>query len=218
MKIIITGATGMVGEGVLLECLQDKRVETILSVSRQTCGKTHPKLKELLVNDFMSMGNYTSQLTGYDTCFFCAGVSSVGMPEEKYHRLTYDMTIRFAEAVLQANPGMSFVYVSGAHTDGTEKGKLMWARVKGKTENALSKMGFKTNYNFRPGVMKPYKGQVHLKGINKYVHILYPVMALIFPACTLTQVAQAMMNTVEKGYSKKVLEVKDIKQQSILNA
>jgi uncharacterized protein YbjT (DUF2867 family) len=214
MNIIITGATGMVGEGVLLECLQDDRIGSILSVSRSSCGKTHPKLKELLVSDFMSMGNYASQLTGYDACFFCAGVSSVGMTEEKYHAITYDVTIRFAEVALQANPQMTFIFVSGSHTDSTEKGKLMWARVKGKTENALSRMGFKGQYNFRPGVMKPVKGQVHLKGINKYVNVLYPVMAIFFPGCTLGEVAQAMINTVEKGYSKNVLEVKDIKLQA----
>lgn len=217
MNIIITGATGMVGEGVLLECLQDARITSILSVSRSTCGKTHPKLKELLVNDFVNIGDYASQLAGYDACFFCAGVSSVGMTEEKYHALTYDLTTRFAKAMLQANPQMTFIYVSGALTDSTEKGKLMWARVKGKTENALSRMGFKAQYNFRPGAMKPVKGQVHLKGFNKYANLLYPVLALFFTGCTLKEVTDAMINTTEKGYSKNVLEVKDIKQQAKRN-
>jgi nucleoside-diphosphate-sugar epimerase len=214
MTIIITGATGMVGEGVLLECLRDTRIESILSISRGTCGITHSKLKELLVRDFMSIGDYVRQLTGYDACFFCAGVSSVGMSEEKYHHITYEVTTRVAEVLLKANPQMSFIFVSGAHTDSSEKGKLMWARVKGKTENALRQMGFKAQYNFRPGAMKPQKGQMHLRGINKYANWLYPVIALIFPGCTLSEVAQAMINVVEKGYNKNILEVKDIRERA----
>src|SRR5262245_61046058 len=123
MRVIITGATGMVGEGVLIECLRDTRIESILSVSRTSCGKTHSKLKELLVDDFMNIGNYADQLAGYDACFFCAGVSSVGMTEDKYTQLTYDMTLRFAEVIKSVNPQTTFTYVSGSHTDSSEKGK-----------------------------------------------------------------------------------------------
>jgi nucleoside-diphosphate-sugar epimerase len=212
MKVIITGATGMVGEGVLLECLNDTRVEAVLSVSRQPVGHTHRKLKELLVDDFMHIDRYAEQLRGYDACFFCAGISSVGMSEEKYTHITYNLTMRMAETLKATNPQMTFIYVSGAYTD--IDGKQMWARVKGRTEDDLANLGFKAQYNFRPGAMKPVKGQKHLKGINRFAGLLYPVLALVFPGMTLSQVGRAMINTVQKGYSKNILEVKDIKHQA----
>ncbi len=163
IKIILTGATGMVGEGVLMECLENPNVSEILSISRKPSGKTHPKLKEYIISDFLSMDFNDEAIKGYDACFFCAGVSSVGMNEEEYTRITYDTTIHFAGAVLNQNPEMIFNYVSGAHTDRTESGKVMWARVKGRTENALKKMNFKAVYNFRPGFMKPVEGQLNVK-------------------------------------------------------
>src|SRR5215212_1242101 len=141
-KIIITGTTGMVGEGVLIECLAHPRISEVLSISRRPCGMTHPKLKEYLVPDFLKMEE-DEKLKGYDACFYCAGVSSVGMKEAEFTRNSYDTTIHFAEVLLKQNPGMSFIYVSGAGTDSSEKGRLMWARVKGRTENALMKMPFK---------------------------------------------------------------------------
>ena len=214
MKLIITGATGMVGEGVLIECLRDTRVESVLSVSRQPCGHSHPKLKELLIDDFMNIGNYASQLAGYDGCLFCAGVSSVGMAEEKYTQLTYNMTLRFAEAVKSVNSQLTFIYVSGSHTDSTEKGKIMWARVKGRTENALTRLGFKGAYAFRPGLMKPFKEQKNFKGINKYIKVIFPLFNLFFKNIPLSDVGRAMINTVQKGYSKNILEIKDIIQQA----
>lgn len=204
----------MVGEGVLLECLRDPRVTSILSVSRKPSGKKHDKLTELLLDDFMDIGNYKSRLKDFDACFYCAGISSIGMSAEKYHHITYDITIHIAEVLLEANPQMIFIFVSGGHTDSTEKGRIMWARVKGKTENALGRMSFKANYNFRPGLMKPDRTQVHLKGYNRYARSMYPVLRLFLPGCTVAEVGQAMINSVERGYPKKTLEIKDIKQQA----
>jgi len=218
MKIILTGATGMVGEGVLMECLRDNRVTSVLSVSRKPSGKKHPRLTELLLDDFMNIGNYKSRLAGFDACFYCAGITSIGMSEADYHHITFDLTIRVAKAVLDVNPRMTFIFVSGGHTDSTEKGKVMWARVKGKTENALGKMPFSDHYNFRPTLMKPDKAQVHLKGYNKYARFFYPVLSLFFGGCTLSEVARAMINCVEKGYPLKTLEVKDIKNQAHLRS
>ncbi|MBS1660765.1 MAG: NAD-dependent epimerase/dehydratase family protein [Bacteroidetes bacterium] len=212
MKIILTGATGMVGEGVLLECLRDPRITSVLSISRKPSGKSDPKLTELLVDDFMDIGNYKDRLRGYDACFYCAGISSVGMTEEAYLHITYTLTVRFAEVLLETSPQLVFIFVSGGHTDSTEKGKVMWARVKGKTENALGRIPFKAQYSFRPALMKPDKEQVHLKGYNKYLRLLYPIMRLFLPGCTMAEIGHAMINTVQKGYSKRVLEVKDIKQ------
>ncbi|MCC3216360.1 NAD-dependent epimerase/dehydratase family protein [Chryseobacterium sp. X308] len=167
IKIILTGATGMVGEGVLMECLENPDVSEILSISRKPSGKTHPKLKEYLVPDFLSLDLNDEKLKGYDACFFCAGISSIGMNEEEYTQITYDTTLHFAKAVLNQNPEMVFNYVSGAGTDSTESGKMMWARVKGKTENDLKRMNFRGAYNFRPGFMKPVEGQINVKWFFK---------------------------------------------------
>ncbi len=212
LKIIITGTTGMVGEGVLLACLQNKAVEAVLSVSRKSTGRTHPKLTEYIVPDFLQLKPDDNMLKGYDACFFCAGVSSIGMSEEKYSLITYDTTIHFAKMVLQQNTDVGFIYVSGKGTDSTEKGRTMWARVKGKTENALIRMPFKKVYNFRPGLMKAMPGQQNLLKLYKALGWTFPFFKLLFPnaASTLQQVADAMINTVTKGYNKQVLEVKDI--------
>ncbi|WP_433829036.1 NAD-dependent epimerase/dehydratase family protein [Flavobacterium anhuiense] len=211
MKIIITGATGMVGEGVLLECLENKNVTEVLIVNRKHYELTHAKLKELLVRDFMQLENFTEQLKGYDACFYCAGISSVGMKEEQYSFITYDTTIAFAEKLLQLNPDLVFNFVSGNRTDSSENGKVMWARVKGRTENALIKLFGKNQYNFRPAIMKATKGQVNVKTIYK---ILGPLIAPFFPQKTLTlkQVGLAMINAVLKGYPKQILEVDDIEE------
>lgn len=212
LKIIITGTTGMVGEGVLLECLQNPQVDAVLSVSRKSCGKTHPKLKEYLVPDFLKLLPSDEQLRGYDACFFCAGISSVGMAEEKYKAITYDTTIHFAEVVYALNPGITFVYVSGRSTDSSEQGKTMWARVKGKTENDLLKMGGKNAYMFRPALMKAMPGQQFLPGFYKAMGWSFPLFKTLFPgsASTLQQVGRAMIHVATKGSDKKVLEVKDI--------
>lgn len=211
MKVIITGATGMVGEGVLFECLENQHVESVLIVSRRHYNLSHPKLKELLVPDFSQPESFSEQLKGYDACFYCAGISSVGVKEDAYTRITYDTTLAFAKALLRLNPGMVFNFVSGNRTDSSEKGKVMWARVKGKTENALMQLPFRGQYNFRPAIMKATKGQVNVKTIYK---ILAPLISPFFPQKTLSlkQVGRAMINTVLKGYPKQLLEVNDIEQ------
>jgi uncharacterized protein YbjT (DUF2867 family) len=210
MNIILTGATGMVGEGVLLECLENPAVTKILMINRKPSPIKHFKLSELIVPDFMKLEKYSDSLKGYDACFFCAGISSVGMNEEKYTHITYNTTLHFAQVLAELNTHMVFTYVSGAYTDSTEKSKVMWARVKGRTENDLMKLPFKGVYNFRPGFMKPFKGQKNVKAILKPIIAVFP---LLFPkrSLTLKEVGQAMINVVQRGYSKQVLEIADIK-------
>ena len=211
IKVIITGATGMVGEGVLFECLQNEKVAEVLIVSRRHYEMQHPKLKELIVPDFFKMDQFAQEIKGYDACFFCAGVSSVGKKEELFTRLTYDTTLAFARSVLAVNANMVFTYISGAKTDSTEKGRMMWARVKGKTENDLAKLSFKAEYNFRPGVMKPFPGQKNWKPLVK---LLVKIIQIISPKSVLTlqEVGRAMINAVTVGYAKNVLEVSDIRK------
>ncbi|HEX4311458.1 MAG TPA: NAD-dependent epimerase/dehydratase family protein [Acidobacteriaceae bacterium] len=212
MKVIITGATGMVGEGVLFECLEHPAVDEVLLVSRRPYGTSLPKVKECIVPDFMQLEAMADQLRGYDACFFCAGVTSVGKSEADYTRITCDTTLHFAETLVKLNPAMVFTYVSGMGTDSTEKGRLMWARVKGRTENALTRMGFKAEYNFRPGFMKAMPGQRNLKGSYKAFAWLYPVLRVVAPnsVSTLEDVGRAMIRCVTQGYPKTVLEVRDI--------
>ena len=211
IKVIITGATGMVGEGVLFECLRNKAVSEVLMINRRHYELQHPKLKELLVPDFFSLQENSESLKGYDGCFFCAGVSSIGKNEETFRHLTYDVTLAFAQSILALNPAIVFTYVSGAGTDSTEKGKLMWARVKGKTENDLAALPFKAEYNFRPGIMQPFEAQKNWKPAVKLL-----VKALKFfvqkKVLTLQEVGRAMINAVTIGYFKNVLEIKDIKE------
>jgi uncharacterized protein YbjT (DUF2867 family) len=210
MRVIITGATGYVGEGVLLECLVHPAVEQVLVVGRKSCGRQHPKLKELLVMDFFSLDAAVDQLRGYDGCFYCAGVSSVGKNEADFTRLTYDTTLAFAKAMVSASPQAIFIYVSGAGTDSSEKGRLMWARVKGRTENELGRLGFKANYNFRPGIMTVTPG---MRNPKWWMRALVPVFAVLMPwaTCSMKAVGLAMINAVRKGYPKSTIEVKDIK-------
>ena len=212
LKIIITGATGMVGEGVMLECLEHPEIEQVLLVSRKPYGASYPKLKECIVPDFMKLDEVISQLAGYDACFFCAGVSSIGMSEADYTHITYDTTMQFARTLAALNPQMVFIYVSGAHTDSTEKGRTMWARVKGRTENDLQKVGFKKAYSFRPGFMKAMPGQKKLKPWFPLFAWLYWPLRLLLPnlVSTLQDVGIAMILCATKGYPKQILEVKDI--------
>jgi uncharacterized protein YbjT (DUF2867 family) len=214
MKVIITGATGMVGEGVLLECLENPAVERVLSVSRRPSGHTHPKLTERLVPDFRDLAGVEPQLAGYDACFYCAGVSSVGMKEAEYAAITYDTPLHFAQTLARLNPGMVLVHVSGAHTDGTEQGKVMWARVKGRAENALARLPFKAVYNFRPSLMKPAPGQKNVKRTYRVLLLLYPLLNLFFPGIPLRRVGLAMINCVRFGAPRGVLEAADIKTQA----
>ena len=200
----------MVGEGVMLECLENEAVEKVLSVSRKPTNHTHPKLEQLLVPDFRQLGDVQANLTGYDACFYCAGVSSVGMSEADYTAVAYDTPVAFATTLASLNPNMVFTHVTGAHTDGSEKGKVMWARVKGRAENALVRLPFKGVYNFRPGLMTPKPGQKHLKTLFRAALVLAPLMKLFLPALTLEQVGRAMIRCVESGAPKQVLEVPDI--------
>ncbi|WP_118952372.1 NAD-dependent epimerase/dehydratase family protein [Taibaiella helva] len=216
MKIIITGATGMVGEGVLLVCLEHPSVTEVLMINRRPLALKHEKLKTLIVKDFSAIGGNKEQLKHYDACFFCAGVSSVGENEESFTRKTFDFVVPFAEILSQINPAMTFIYVSGSRTDSTEQGKVMWARVKGRTENALLKLPFKAIYNFRPGFMQPVKGQKNVQFIYSVFNALSPLWYLVAPnwISTMQEVGLAMINCVAKGYSQPVLEVKDIKAQA----
>jgi uncharacterized protein YbjT (DUF2867 family) len=212
ISVIITGATGMVGEGVLNECLQHDEVEQVLAINRKACGITHHKLKEIIHADFYDLSPVERQLVNYNACFFCLGVSSIGMKEPEFYRLTYTLTMHFAQTLSAGNPGMTFCYISGAGTDSTEKGRIMWARVKGKTENDLLKLPFKQVYNFRPGVLQPTKGLKNTLPYYKYFGWLLPIIRTLAPKyiCTLKELGAAMINSVTKGYEKQILEVKDI--------
>jgi len=212
VRAIITGATGMVGEGVLLECLAHPDVEHVLVINRRLCGYTHEKLSEIIHKNFYDLSPIQDKLTNYNACFFCAGVSSIGKNEDVYRKLTYDLTLSFAKTVSSVNKDMVLCYVSGEGTDSTEKGRLMWARVKGKTENDLMKLPFKKVYAFRPGFMKPVKGQKNIPSWGHIINWLYPSLKLVLPShgCTLKEVGIAMINSVTHGFHKSVLEVEDI--------
>jgi uncharacterized protein YbjT (DUF2867 family) len=212
LRVILTGATGMVGEGVLHECLQHYDVETILVINRKPCGVQHPKLKEIIHTDFFDLSPIADQLKGYNTCFFCLGVSSVGMKEPEFYRLTYTLTMHVAETLVKQNNDMVFCYISGAGTDSSEKGRLMWARVKGKTENDLMKLPFKKVYAVRPGYMHPTPGLKNTLKAYKYLSWLYPVFKVLFRnrVSTLKDLGLAMVEIASNGYAKQVIEVKDI--------
>lgn len=212
MKIIVTGATGMVGEGVLYECLQHPDVEAILVLGRRSCGIAHPKLKEIIHANFHDLSAIEKELSGYDACFFCLGVSSVGMKEPEYTHLTCNLTIHVASTLVKLNTAMTFCYISGAGTDSSEKGRLMWARVKGKTENDLMKLPFRQVYNFRPGIIEPTKGLKNTLSFYKYFLWLLPVIKLLAPGSvsSLKNIGLAMIHAVTTGYEKQILEVKDI--------
>ena len=213
IKVIITGATGMVGEGVLFECLQNATVSEVLIVNRRHYELNNPKLKELIVPDFFKLNEYADKIQGYDACFFCAGVTSIGKKELEYTKLTYDTALAFAKALLAANNNMVFTYVSGSNTDSSEKGRIMWARVKGKTENDLAKLGFKAEYNFRPGAMLSFDGQKNWNSAYKFIGKIFKAVS---PKRVLTmeEVGKAMINCAIIGYSKNVLEISDIKALS----
>ncbi len=211
IKTIITGATGMVGEGVLLECLDHPDVEQVLVINRKPGGISHPKLREIIHVDFFNLASIEQQLLGYNACFFCLGVSSVGMSKEEYKHTTYDLTVNVAQMMAKVNPEMTFCYVTGAGTDSSEQGRVAWARVKGATENALLRL-FKHAYMFRPAFMKAMPGQKNVKSYYRFFMWLYPLGRALYPAgfCTLQEVGLAMIKTVSEGYPKQILEVKDI--------
>ena len=216
MKVIITGATGMVGEGVLMECLVHPDVEAILLLTRKPSGVTHLKVKEVVHNDFYDIIPVEQKLKGYDACFFCLGVTSIGKKEDEYTKLTYDLTMHVAQRLSTLNNNMVFCYVSGSGTDSSEKGRLMWARVKGKTENDLAKLPFKAVYAFRPGFLIPTKGAGNILPAYKYFSWLVPVLKPLFPGMvgSLQELGKAMINVVKYGFRKRILEVKDIREAS----
>jgi uncharacterized protein YbjT (DUF2867 family) len=216
MKVILFGATGMVGQGVLRECLLDADVETVLAVGRGPTGVQNAKLREIVHDNFLDFSTILSQLAGYDACFFCLGVSSVGMSEERYRHLTYDITLAAATTLSKLNPGMVFVYVTGQGTDSTEQGRLMWARVKGKTENDLLKLPFKAAYMFRPAGIQPLHG---VRSRTAWVQAIYVVASPLLTwldrvapkyMTTTEQVGRAMIKVARDGYPKPVLESEDI--------
>ncbi len=214
IKAILFGATGMVGEGVLHVCLNHADVDSVLVIGRKSCGVNHPKLKEILHKDFFDYSVIEESLKGFDACFFCLGVSSLGMKKEDYNRLTYELTMRAATTLSRLNPAMTFCYVSGTGTDSTEQGSRMWARVKGKTENHLMKLPFKGVYAFRPGFIKPIKGLRNAYKMSELLGLVYPLWRTLFPkyVCTLEDMGLAMIYAVRIGYSKQILENTDIAQ------
>lgn len=212
LNVIITGATGMVGEGVLHECLLHPNVNQVLVINRKPCGVQHPRLTEIIHGNFLDITPIQNKLVGYNACFFCLGVSSVGMGESTYRQLTYDLTLHVATILAAQNPDMTFCYVSGSGTDSTEKGKSMWARVKGKTENDLLKLPFKKVYLFRPGYMHPTPGLKNVLKGYKALAWMYPMLKWLFPnfVSTLKDVGQVMIHCAQHAEEASVLEVADI--------
>jgi len=220
MKVILFGASGMVGQGVLRECLLASDVEHVLSVGRSPSGQQHAKLQELVHKDLTDYTAVEASLAGYDACFFCLGVSSAGMSEQDYRRVTYDIAVAAGRTLARLNPGMTFSYVSGTGTDSTEKGRTMWARVKGETENALLAMPFKAAYMFRPGFIQPMHG---IKSKTPLYSAIYAVAAPLFPVfnalmpnqvTTTERVGRAILQVARRGAPKKWLENRDINQLS----
>jgi uncharacterized protein YbjT (DUF2867 family) len=216
MKIILFGATGMVGQGVLRECLLDPEVTKVLAVVRSSTGQRHAKLEELIHRDFFDFTAIADQLTGYDACFFCLGVSSAGMKEKDYRRVTYDLTLAAARVLVQANPRMTFVYVSGYGTDTSEHGRIMWARVKGATENALLGMGFGAAYMFRPAIIQPLDG---IRPKAALVHTFYVLFRPLFPVLravapqyltTTACVGRAMLAVAKHGAASPIVGNREI--------
>ncbi|TAH24895.1 MAG: NAD-dependent epimerase/dehydratase family protein [Cytophagales bacterium] len=211
-KVIITGASGMVGEGVLHECILHHDIDEILVIGRKSSAINHPKVKEIIHSNFFDLSPIAHLLKGYDACFFCLGVSSVGMKEPDYYKLTYTLTLHVASILCNENPNMTFSYISGVHSDSSEKGTSMWARVKGKTENDLMKLPFRKVYNFRPGYLHPTKGLKNTQSYYQYIAWMFPLLLKIAPkyACTLKQLGLAMINAHRNNYPSAKLEVKDI--------
>jgi uncharacterized protein YbjT (DUF2867 family) len=218
VKVLLFGATGMVGQGVLLECLDDPRVEQVLAVVRSPLAQQHGKLRELRQSDFYDWSKVESELSGWDACFFCLGVSSAGMKEPEYTRMTYDLTLSAATTLSRLNPKMTFIYVSGAGTDGSEKGRSMWGRVKGRTENAILALPFSAAFMFRPGYIQPMRGIRSKTPIYQAAYNttgwMYPIFKKIAPKWVTSsdRVGKAMIRVAAEGFRKKHLENADINE------
>jgi uncharacterized protein YbjT (DUF2867 family) len=216
MNVILFGATGMVGQGVLRECLLDPEVESVLAIGRSAIEQQHEKLHEIVLKTLTDLSSVENRLSGYDACFFCLGVSSAGMSEDDYRRVTYDLSLSVAATLARLNPAMTFIYVSGAGTDSSEHGRMMWARIKGKTENALLAMPFKAAYMFRPGYIQPMHGvRTKTKWYGTAYAImapLYPLLRRLFPryVTTTEQLGRAMISVAKTSATKRVLESNDI--------
>ena len=216
MNVVLFGATGMVGQGALRECLLDDGVRRVLAVGRAATGQRHEKLREVVVPDVADLSAVEGELVGFDACLFCLGVSSAGMSEADYTRLTVDLTLAVARTLLRLNPGMTFVFVSGTGTDASERGRVMWARVKGKAENALLGMGFRAAYMFRPAAIVPMHG---ITSRTRWIRVattvlkpVFPALKALFPAYVTTteQLSRAMLKVAREGYPKTVIEARDI--------
>ncbi|MDR6548820.1 NAD-dependent epimerase/dehydratase family protein [Paenibacillus qinlingensis] len=220
MNVLIFGATGMVGQSVLRECLLDPQVNHVLSIGRSATGQSQAKFREHVLKDITDLAPLTDELSRIDACFFCLGVSSVGMSEEKYHAITYELTMNIANTLANIQPKMTFVYVTGASTDSTEQGSSMWARVKGKTENALLKLPFKSAFMFRPGAILPKNGvKSKTKLYQTFIVILSPIFPLLqkwFPNTVIDseQIGRAMISVARNGYPKSIMEITDIRNAS----
>jgi hypothetical protein len=212
INVIITGATGMVGEGVLHECINDPKIASITLINRRSTGVVHPKVKEVLLTDLFAFTGNEPGLTSADACFYCLGVTSIGKSEGDYTKLTYDLTFKIAKPLLKLNPGITFCYVSARGTDDSEKGKTMWARIKGRTENDLAKMGFRQFYAFRPFMLTPTKGLRNTHGFYNYISWLFPLGRMVYPEgfCTLKELALAMILVGYQGYGKKIITPTDM--------
>lgn len=212
IRAILTGSTGMVGEGVLHECLKHPLVEAVLVINRKPCGINHTKLREIILENFLDLSSIEDQLRGYNACFFCLGVSSVGMKEPDYYRVTYTLTLNFAETLAKINPAMTFCYVSGAGTDSKETGRSMWASVKGKTENDLMALPFAQVFAFRPGFIQPTKGLKNTLSLYRYFGWLFPLGRLLYPMgfCRLREIGLAMIHSVGLGNERGVVDGKRI--------
>ncbi|MFT6868036.1 MAG: hypothetical protein ACJA08_002884 [Cyclobacteriaceae bacterium] len=223
MKVIITGASGMVGKGVLLECLDHTSVDEVLSIGRTPIGISNPKLKELMLMDFLDYTSVSDELKGYDACYLCMGVSAGGLNEAQYHKLTYEYTLALAKKLVELNPGMTCTYVSGEGTDSTEKGRSMWARVKGKTENDILSLGFKQAFMFRPGAIIPLRGITSKTKMYQFVYDyfmwLVKLIKYLAPDSVVntTQLGLAMINITNHGFHDKIIRPKVIIQLSILD-
>ena len=216
VRVILFGASGMVGQGVLRECLLDPDVDTVLLIGRRAIHVANPKVRNIVLQEIGNLEPVADQLSGYDACFFCLGVSSVGMPEAQYKRITYDLTIGAATTLARLNPGMTFIYVSGLGTDSTERGRVAWARVKGATENALLRMPFRAAYMFRPGAIQPMHGEKPKAAMTRFaLALLGPIIPLVMKLApghvtTTERMGQAMLIAARSGAPKKILDNADI--------